>query len=77
MTLTNQDNVAVGLESAEKKMTVMIPGNLLPNAGTSMLSAFSVQTLDEIPKNFTPNQEYSFFFVSTVAIRSVEFVSPQ
>ena len=75
MTLTNQKNVAVGLETAEKKMTVKIPGDMLPNAGTSMLSAFSVQTLDDIPTDFDPNQEYSFFFVSTAAIRSVEFVA--
>ena len=73
MALTNQDNVAVGLESAEEKMTVKIPGEMLPNAGTSMLSALSVQTVNEIPKNFNPNKDYTLFFVTTVAIRTVEF----
>ncbi len=74
MALTNQDNVAVAVETNEKKLTMTVPGVKLPNTGECLLTAVSTNTSGEIPEGgFNINKQYVLFTVSSMVMQSVTF----
>jgi len=73
MTLSNQEPIAIGFQSSEQKMTVIIPGEKLPNATMSILTAYSANTSGEIPDNFSIEGQFETFLVATVATSPVQF----
>ncbi len=74
MALTNQDNVAMAVETQEKKLTVTIPGSKLPNAGDCRLTAVSMNTSGDLPQgDFNLNKQYVLFTVSSLVIRTLTF----
>jgi len=73
MAMTNQDNVAMAVETQEKKLTVNIPGAKLPNGGDCLFTAVSTNTSGEIPEDFDVNKQYVLFTASTMAVRTLTF----
>lgn len=73
MALTNQDNVAMAVETQETKLTLNVPGAKLPNEGTCQLTAMATNASGPIPTNIDLNNQYKIFTVSSLAIREVTF----
>jgi hypothetical protein len=74
MALTNQDNVALAVETNEKKLTMTVPGSKLNYAGECLLTAVSTNTSGEIPEgDFNLNKQYVLFTVSSMVMRTVTF----
>jgi hypothetical protein len=74
MALTNQDNVALAVETQEQQLTVTVPGSKLPNAGACTLTAIASNASGPIPSNFDINNQYVLFTVSAMTLRQVTFV---
>ena len=76
MTMTGQEGVAVGLETSDTYMVIPISGEKLSNTGTSLLSAYSINTSGDIPESFDVQNQYEIFLVASIALRQIEFVEP-
>ena len=73
MALTNQDNVALAVETQEKKLTVVVPGSKLPHEGQCLFTAIASNASGPIPKDFDINKQYVIFTVSAMTLRQVTF----
>jgi hypothetical protein len=73
MALTNQDSVAIAVETQETRLTVPVPGAKLPNEGTCQLTAVASNASGPIPKDIDLNKQYIIFTVSTVTLMQVTF----
>ena len=73
MTLSNQDDIAVGFETDKTTMQALIDGEKLPNTGVSILRCFSSNSPSALSDNIDDLTSESNLLASAVAYRLIPF----